>query len=582
MDHFANAGDLGVTFCATLCDEWASLGVTDVVLSPGSRSTPLAIAVLRNERLNVHMVLDERSAGFVALGLGKSSGVPAALMCTSGTAATEYHSAVVEAHQSAIPMLVVTADRPPELQGVGAPQTIDQRDLFGSAVRWYCEPGPPEPQMGLGWRHMARDAFARTVTGVPGPVHLNLGFREPLVGVVTNMPGPLSEPFRMPMEHPGMTIEQFARLAEMVSHRRGVIVAGDRAAKGPADRDAILALAVTLGWPVLADHLSGCRIEHPNVMWAYDPVLRSASMDDPEVVFRWGGLSSSKVLNAFLAGLSAFQVGIDRYGLIPDPDQVIAERVNGSPTAFCRALAPMVHAAPSGWLDRWSTVDHAARRTISERLHDDSSPGLIEPQVVDAVLEAAVPGAAVVVSSSMPVRDLEWFGRGRSDVSVYANRGANGIDGVTSTAIGVAMNGQPTTVIVGDLAFLHDVSALVWLRDRDLDVQIVVIDNDGGGIFSFLPQATALDSGDFERLYGTPHGYDLDAIASSFGLSASQVATADELRRELVDRTHRVVIARSDRNRNVSDHAMLNDAVAAAIRTLDAAVESASALPPSK
>ena len=144
------------------------------------------------------------------------------------------------------------------------------------------------------------------------------------------------------------------------------------------------------------------------------------------------------------------------------------------------------------------------------------------------------------------------------------------------------MNGQPTTVIVGDLAFLHDVSALVWLRDRDLDVQIVVIDNDGGGIFSFLPQATALDSGDFERLYGTPHGYDLGAIASSFGLSASQVATADELRRELVDRTHRVVIARSDRNRNVSDHAMLNDAVAAAIRTLDAAAESASALPPSR
>ena len=213
MDHFANAGDLGVTFCATLCDEWASLGVTDVVLSPGSRSTPLAIAVLRNERLNVHMVLDERSAGFVALGLGKSSGVPAALMCTSGTAATEYHSAVVEAHQSAVPMLVVTADRPPELQGVGAPQTIDQRDLFGSAVRWYCEPGPPEPQMGLGWRHMARDAFARTVTGVPGPVHLNLGFREPLVGAATNRPGPLAELFRMPSEHPGMTIEQFARLA---------------------------------------------------------------------------------------------------------------------------------------------------------------------------------------------------------------------------------------------------------------------------------------------------------------------------------------------------------------------------------
>lgn len=570
-------GVVAATFCATLFDEWARLGVQHVVVSPGSRSTPLALASDRCDALETHLVLDERSAGFVAVGLAHATGMPAVLVCTSGTAAAEYHAAVVEAHQSALPLVVATADRPPELQGVGAPQTIDQRELFGSAVRWYCEPGPPEPQFGLGWRQLARDVFLRSTNEVPGPVHLNLAFREPLVGDAAPLPPPLDPPLERvaladaPIEHRGITEEHLASLRTFVAGRRGLVVAGVRAAANAVERTAIAQAASALGWPLLADHLSGCRSPGNGVVWHFDALLRQPDalppgIEPPEVVVHLGGLISSKVTNRWLAESGAQHIGVDRFGLNPDPDQILGLKVTGTPRVFLEALAAGTAAAPAPWTAAWAQAESVARAVLATPFEEGDS--LTEPSTAAMVLREAPTDGAVVLSSSMPVRDVEWFAPGRADLRVFSNRGANGIDGVISTAIGVALSGMPTTLLIGDLAFLHDISACTWLRDRPVDLRVVVVDNDGGGIFSFLPPATELATDRFERLYGTPHGLDLVALAAAFGLRAERVRTPSELEAAL--RSPRqgsptVVVVNSDRAANTEVHAELNSQVAAAL-----------------
>lgn len=561
-DRNGTVGDVAAAFCATLFDEWARLGVRHVVVSPGSRSTPLAVAADRNESIQVHMVLDERSAAFVAVGVAHATGKPAVLVCTSGTAAAEYHAGVVEAHQSALPMLVATADRPPELQGVGAPQTIDQRELFGTAVRWYCEPGPPEPQFGLGWRQLARDAMDRATLGIPGAVHLNLAFREPLLGESAELPPPLTtgaERAAIP-QHRGVTDEHLVGLRSMIAGRRGLVVAGARAVHDQAEAEATLAAAAALGWPVLADHLSGCRWPQDGVIWHFDPLLRQPRFGVPEVVVHLGASVASKVTNRWLGDSGAVHIGVDRFGLIPDPDQILGTRVHGVPALFLHALASGAEASPPGWFAGWVAADAAARQAIEAEARD-------EPLIARAVTDLA-PAGTLVLSSSMPVRDAEWYGTGRVDLRAVSNRGANGIDGVVSTAIGAALAGEPTTLLIGDLAFLHDVSALTWLRTRNLDLQIVVVDNNGGGIFSFLPPAEELEPERFERLYGTPHGLDLAAIATAYGIPAVRVSTPVELRSRLTSSRPAgpsVVVVESDRSANPASHEALNQAVSLAV-----------------
>ncbi|MFM7068155.1 MAG: 2-succinyl-5-enolpyruvyl-6-hydroxy-3-cyclohexene-1-carboxylic-acid synthase, partial [Actinomycetes bacterium] len=265
-DERRSAGDVAATYCATLVDEWAHLGVRYAVVAPGSRSTPMAVALLEHPDLHVELHHDERSAAFTALGVGLATKTPALLLCTSGTAAAEFHPAVVEAHQAGVPMIVITADRPAELQGVGAPQTIDQRNLYGPAVRWYCEPGAPEAGGSAWWRDLAADAWLRTGGTPPGPVHLNLAFREPLVGAAGPLPPrPAVEAVRVTGAGWHLPDEELGRLAEALDGRSGVIVAGARAGSTETDRQALLSLAETLGWPVLADPTSGCRVGHRSV-----------------------------------------------------------------------------------------------------------------------------------------------------------------------------------------------------------------------------------------------------------------------------------------------------------------------------
>lgn len=544
------------TFAATITDEFVRAGVTDAVLSPGSRSTPLALAVAADGRLRMHVVLDERAAGFFALGIGLATGRPAVVVTTSGTAAVELHPSVVEASQARVPMLVCTADRPPELHHVGAPQTVEQARLFHGVVRWSFEPGVADAAAKGSWRSTASRAVAETTANGagPGPVHLNLAFRDPLVGEADEIvPGRRGQgPWhRVSPAPPAPPADVVALLAE---GGRGVIVAG----AGAGDPAAVHALAAALGWPLLADPRSGCR--HGHVIAAADALARVEAFAEahrPDVVLRLGAPWASKALAQWLGAVPSVLVDPHRAWL--DPDRSAAHVVHADPTLLCRAVVDAASvAAPAAWAESWSAAEAVAQRAFDAVLARHPEP--TEPGVARALFAGLPDGATLVVSSSMPVRDVEWYARPRDGVRVLANRGANGIDGVTSTAFGVATQGSPTFALMGDLAFLHDANALLIPSGTaaGVDCTLVVVDNDGGGIFSFLPQRQALAEPRFERLFGTPHGLDLAALAAVHGIPVStDLADAWEAPGDGV----RLVHVRTDRDANVAVHDELHAAV---------------------
>ena len=536
-------GRANATACATLVDEWVRCGVGHAVIAPGSRSTPLVIALAERPELMLHMVHDERVAAFVALGLGLA-GVPAVLVCTSGTAAVNFHPAVVEAGLSDVPMIVCTADRPPELRGVASPQTIDQVELYGRSVRWFHDVLPPDSAEATDWRPLAQRAFA---TASAGPVHVNLPFREPLVGQVDAIPDPIGPPFPVPRAFAtnGPAAPEFDR-------QRGVIVAGGRSGVEPA---AVTALAERLGWPILADPISGLR-DAANAVTSFDSLLRHRAFADahaPEVIVRFGRPPASKVLSQWAVRTRAPVLQVGGPGVV-DPD--------GNVAAYCTLddLGGLTGAAGTPWLARWRHADERADLAIATVLTDG---GLTEPAAARTIAGALPAEAELVVASSMPVRDLEWFGGRRA--RAHANRGANGIDGVISTALGLALTGRPTVVLVGDIAFVHDSNAMVALASRGADLRIVVIDNDGGGIFSFLPQASTLAPERFEQLFGTPHHTDLEAVASAHGIPAQTVTTVAALVSAVQAPGPTVTRIVSDRAENVRVHDRLNAAVAATL-----------------
>lgn len=562
--------NVGLTFAATLVDQWARLGVRHAVVSPGSRSTPLALAVASHPDLTTHVHHDERSASFLALGIGLKTRVPAVLICTSGTAAAEFHAAVVEAHHADVPLIVATADRPPELQGVGAPQTIEQTNLYGNAVRWFVEPGPADSIYRESWRHLATDAF-RAATGLPvgrppGPVHCNLAFREPLVGPLGELPPPIDVDESVAARW-GLLDEQFAELARAVSKVDGVIVCGDRSVREPGDAESIAALAEALGWPVLSDPQSGLRADGANLIVGVDALLRSETVArrlSPQFVIRVGGVLTSKVMNLWLAASGAPQIGVDRWGTIPDPERVLSSRFACDVAEFCRQLTPHVRPADVGWAETWRELSRRAADVIAREATGEIA-------VARTVLESLPANGNLVVSSSMPVRDLEWYGEATGGTAVLSNRGANGIDGVSSTAVGVALaSGEPTVCLIGDVAFLHDTNALLGLRSRNAPLCIVVVDNDGGGIFSFLSQAEALDAERFEQLFGTPHGVHLLGLAGAHRIETADVKEHElaETLAEFVARPRPLVVrVASKRPANVEAHRRLNAAIAAAAET---------------
>lgn len=540
------------TLSATFVDEWVRAGVTDAVVAPGSRSTPLVLAIAHDGRLRVHVHVDERSAAFTALGLGRATGRPAVVVTTSGTAAVELHPAVVEADLDRVPVICATADRPWELLDVAAPQTVRQRGLYGSAVRFEADVDATDGTTSWAWRSVASRAVAAAVGPPAGPVHLNLRFREPLVGAPGDLPPgrPDGAPWHRAVRRPGGVLRRDW------GARRGVVVAGAGTPPG------VVALARRAGWPVLADPRSGWR--DADAVCLFDPLLRAGVAADqpPDLIVTAGGPPASRVTGEWvrdLARAGVTHVVVDPEGRWPDPHRtaaVVADDLGGT--------AEVV----DGWAERWREADRRARAAVGATLAAESR--LTEPAVAAATLEAVPDGGALVVASSMPVRDLEWWTPPREGVRVHANRGANGIDGVTSTAVGVALAGVPTAALVGDVAFVHDTNALVALRDRPAVLTVVVVDNGGGGIFGFLPQARTVDPGVFERCFTTPHGTDLCGLAAAHGLEADEVDSVEGLRAALSgagDRT-RVVVARCDPALTVPVHQRLHEAVAAAISDL--------------
>ena len=549
-----------VTFCATLVDEWVRWGLTDAVVCPGSRSTPMAVALFEDGRVRVHVHHDERAGAFMALGLARATHRPVVVLATSGTAAVEFHPAVVEADLDRVGLVALTADRPPRLRGVGAPQTIDQLDLYGSAVRAFVDAPLPDPAAAGSWRTLARSVWRSATGPVPGPVHLNLPFDEPLLDDRLPLPGVDAD------EHVVVAAGDRFTLPDRLP-TRGVIVAG-AAIDDPA---AVLDLAASLGWPVLADPRSGCRVPDRPVIAHADALLRADGPHlETEMVVRFGPLPASKVINQWLAGLRVPHVHIDPRRALDDPHGVVARRVHMEASEWVASVSVVVESAGAdSWMARWRTADDAAEDAIAALT---GGATLTEPGVARAVITAVPDGGSLVVSSSMPVRDVEWYGPRRGGLTVHANRGANGIDGVVSTAVGVALAGGPTALLIGDVAFLHDTNGLIGLERRGVDLCIVVVDNDGGGIFSFLPQASTLDPDAFESLFGTPHGVDLGALAHAHGLpvldAADDAAVAVAVSAALTTGGVHVVRVRTSRTANVDAHERLNAAALAAARAV--------------
>lgn len=533
-------GNANATACATLVDEWIRCGVRHAVVAPGSRSTPMALALAARDELQIHVVHDERVAAFTALGIGLD-GVPAVLLCTSGTAGVNFHPAVVEAGLSEVPMIVTTADRPPELRGIGSPQTIDQLGLYGRSVRWFHDAAVPDEADVTIWRPLAQRVFSTAETG---PVHLNLPFREPLVGVADDLPEPIGPPLPVPR---GYAVN--GPIPSEYQLQRGVIVAGGRHGQ---DIDEIAALADRLGWPILADPTSGCR-GLPHAITAFDSLLRHRDFADahaPELVVRFGRAPASKVVSPWILGSGAPVLQIGGPGVV-DPDRNVVARLT------IDELAPLSGASGTPWMARWRHANERAESAIDEAL---AEMPLSEPEVARAIAEWLPDGVRLVVASSMPVRDLEWFGGPKA--RAHANRGANGIDGVISTALGRALAGHPVVALVGDIAFVHDSNALTGLAARSADLRIVVIDNGGGGIFSFLPQATELPAERFEMLFGTPHATDIEALARAHHVAARTVTTDEELVAAVQQPGPSVTRVVTDRAENVRLHGLLHRAVA--------------------
>ena len=563
-------------------DELVRCGVREACTSPGSRSTPLVLSLARDSRLRATSHLDERSGGFFALGLAKATGVPVVLACTSGTAAANYVPAVIEAHEARVPLIVLTADRPPELRDVGAGQTIDQVKLYGSAAKWYFEvddhPATPERVRWL--RQLACRAVWTASDGRPGPVHLNLALREPLV---LDEPLPDAEPGgggraggRPWVTRPGRTAPPAPGVAatladELAARPRALIVAG-RAERDPQLGAAVAAFADKAALPLLAEPLSGAR-RGPAAIAHYDALLRDPAFGaarTPELVLRIGDLPTSKPLRQWLAGLDALQIVLDPETAWQDPAGAAATLLPGDPRTLVEALAERVERRTRGrfWLEEWTGPDRAAAGAIATTLGAD--PGLSEPRVA-AELGVRLPAeATLVVASSMPVRDVETFFplRPGRPPRVLSNRGANGIDGTVSTAFGVAAAGEgPVVLLIGDVALLHDLGGLLAARRLGLPLVIVLLDNDGGGIFHFLPVATQGEA--FEEHVATPHGTDFAHAAALFGLDHVRVAAPEPFRAALdaalASGRPTLIHVRTDREANVTLHRAVWEAVRAAV-----------------
>ena len=564
-------------------------GVRDFVLSPGSRNTPMILALEAlaegDSEIRLHRILDERSAAFFALGLGRASGKPAALVCTSGTAGAHYLPAVIEADQSYVPMLVLTADRPEELHGCGALQTVEQEDFYGTHTRLtitFTAPAPDESERAGWFVGSLTRALDAAVGAKPGPVHLNLPFREPLwdEDVAYGDLGLLPLAPALTRGAPQLDDAQASRLRALVdSHSNGVIVAGPmhgpRSGESSELRELLVRVARERGWPIIAEPDSGLRFGaglQDVVSSRADIFLRDRAVCKalaPDLVIRLGQTPTSKPVRHWLRDYAAGAVVlVDQFGTWQDPDHVARELVVAAPTDFVRMclLGDDKHEIDSPWARLWRRAESAA----CGELEGISCEQPWEGAAAHELVKCLPAGALVHVANSMPIRDLDGFGGVRSDfIEVFSNRGANGIDGMVSTAAGEAVGrGAPLVAYSGDLTALHDLSGLLVAHQAGASVTLAVVDNRGGGIFEHLPISKHPHA--FEKNFITPHQQDVAAVASAMGIRAMHVTSVRDFSAALIEEFERpglsVVVLRVDRQFNTQQHRRAWESVGQRVR----------------
>ncbi len=552
-------------YVGAFVDELQRVGVRNVVICPGSRSTPLAMVFSAQPAIHTWMHVDERSAAYFGLGMAKRLRQPVALVCTSGTAAANFLPAIVEAKLTQVPLLVLTADRPHELRDNGAPQSIEQNRLYGTYVKWFVEVALPEATNAALYyiRTIANRATALSQTVPAGPVHLNFPFREPLTpGPMPDHPlpqaserdpvawqgrtdnAPYVEVYDAPQDAP--TASTIARLVDMVQvARRGLIIVGPH--DDPLLAEPLVQLAQHLGYPILADPLSQLRCgdhDHSMVLSSYDVFLRIDTFStnvQPELVLRFGAMPTSKPVLLYLERIASCPlIVIDGHSGWEEPTLLASALIHTTPAALCRALlneleqagedgekqSPVSHA----WAGKWQDVDRVTRQAMLSAIQDFSE--LFEGRVFIELANLLPDGSMLYVGNSMPMRDLDTFlGCTRQRIHIMGNRGANGIDGVVSSALGASAGAgqdKATVLVLGDLSFFHDLNGLLAARLHGLNLTIVLINNDGGGIFSFLPQAAYPEQ--FEQLFGTPTGLDFRLAVQLYGGQYQKVAGWEEFR----------------------------------------------------
>jgi 2-succinyl-5-enolpyruvyl-6-hydroxy-3-cyclohexene-1-carboxylate synthase len=545
-------GDISLACASSLVAGLADGGVRHAALSPGSRSTPLALALARDPRVQVHVQLDERSGGFFALGAAKATGRPAIVACTSGTAAAELLPAIVEASQSRVPLVVLTADRPPRLRGTGANQTIVQPELYGEYVHASFDlPVPSTAGQEAWWHQAAREALDAMAIDPTGPVHLNCPFEEPLtpsadVPAIAPEEEPVPWPPRPPAE---LDPDEADRLAELVSGTRGAVVFGGWPGHLSSEGQFWTEL---LGWPVLAEPTSGAR--QPRMSLAAGQAMIAgpwAEAHRPELVIQFGAFPTSRATQRFVASADHLVVA-DRWHLDPDPDRLASWRLAVDPEALPSALSrhPVVqgggmisltgqrskdeieelwhgriHPAPLDWTAEWRAADERTREVLDGLMDGWDEP--FEPRIARDTASWIADAGRLFVGNSTPIRDLDLAMRPRANLTVMANRGASGIDGVVSTALGVSVARHgPVVALVGDLSFLHDAGAVLWNASRDVDLTVVVVNNGGGHVFSLLPQR---DLPEHRELFVTPHAVDIGGLCGAAGAGHERVERAPDL-----------------------------------------------------
>jgi 2-succinyl-5-enolpyruvyl-6-hydroxy-3-cyclohexene-1-carboxylate synthase len=539
-------------------DELVRCGMRHAVTCPGSRNAPLALTLADDERLDVHSVIDERCAGFVALGMAKATRTPVAITTTSGSAAANLLPAAFEAREARVPLIVLTADRPPELRDVGAGQAIDQLKLYGAAAKWFVEVGSHEPSRATALHHraLACRAYWTAARGRPGVVHLNFPLREPL----DPSPEELDpEPWQgraaggpwVDWHEPQVEARLPRLTTEVASARRGAIVCG------PASEDLAepaARLAAATGWPILAEPTSGVRCgrhDRSHVVAHYDVLLRMeafAEANRPELVVRLGDTPTSKPLRAWLA--ETRQVVVDPHAAWHEPTRAAETIVHAPAAPVCHAFAEAAGEPDDrDWVEAWLAADALVPDALAE------APEPFEPKAWAALADAAPDDATLHVASSMPIRDVEaFFPQTAKPLRFLANRGANGIDGTVSTAAGAALSsgGARTYLLTGDLALVHDLGGLLAARRAGAELTIVCANNGGGAIFDFLPVAGSADRGLYERHIATPSGVDLARVAALADLPHREAASAREVVAAVADPG--LVEVRTDRRRNVEWH----------------------------